>query len=292
MIDSLLEDIKGQFRYGNMVIKLILFNIFVFFVLLILGALSGGFESLGPTTIRNFFALPGDIGTFLRRPWTLITHMFIHDGFGHIFWNMLILYWFGRIFGDLMGDHRVLPLYILGGLAGAVFYMVFANIFYPYGGIALGASAAVMAIVMACGFIAPTYEFNLMLIGRVKLMYIVAGMFLIDLVMISENSNTGGHIAHIGGAVLGGLYITMLHRSGFDLIDSVTSIFEKKEAPKSKPKRPAKVVSIKSAPKPKGSKKMDTSQATVDRILEKIKISGVSSLTKEEKDVLDRASQE
>ena len=291
MVDSLLEDLKGQFRYGNMITKLILVNLGVFVVFILIGVFSGGFDSPTYRSIRDLFSLPGDITLLWKRPWSIITHMFLHAGLGHIFWNMIILYWFGRIFGDLMGDRRVLPLYFAGGLAGAIFYLIFANFLSPYGGVAIGASAAVMSIVVAAGFVAPYYELNLILIGRVKLMYIVAALFFIDLVSISQGSNTGGHFAHIGGALLGGIYITILHKNGVDMLEGFTNFFEKKPPARKEPQR-TKVVSMKPRRQSRSSENYDTSQDAIDRILEKIKISGVSSLTREEKDVLDRASKE
>ena len=292
MIDSLLEDIKAQFRYGNMIVKLILVNLFVFVLFTFIGVFTpGGMTSEAYINIKHFFALPGDLGMLLKRPWTIFTHMFLHAGFGHIFWNMLILFWFGRIFGDLMGDQRVLPLYFAGGLAGAIFYLIFANLISPYGGVAMGASAAVMAVVVASGFIAPHYRIHMLFIGQVKLMYIVAALLFFDLAMIGQNNNTGGHFAHLGGALLGGFYITYMHRNGVDFLSGIGSFFEKKPENQNSG-RPTKVVKMHQPSRSTRTRTTQTSEETVDRILEKIKISGVSSLTKEEKDVLDRASKE
>ncbi|MEE9373018.1 MAG: rhomboid family intramembrane serine protease [Saprospiraceae bacterium] len=293
MINSLFEDLKGQFRYGNMVAKLILINVFVFVIFTFIGVFTpnGGLNGASFHSIKNLFALPGDLSTLLKRPWALFTHMFLHAGFGHIFWNMMILYWFGRIFGDLIGDKKVLPLYLVGGLAGAIFYLFFANFLSPYGGTAMGASAAVMAIVVASGFLAPNYRINLILIGEVKLMYIVAVLFFIDLAMIGKGNNTGGHFAHIGGALLGGFYISTLHRSGVDFIENFTSLFEKKEK-MPPPRKTAKVITLHHVKRRVHKTEDFSTEETIDQILEKIKKLGVSSLTKEEKDVLDRASKE
>jgi len=291
MIDSLIEDIKGQLRHGNMVVKLILINVFIFILFTFVGVFTpGGTASSSFQSLRNLFALPGDTTLLLKRPWTIITHMFLHDGFGHLFWNMLIFYWFGKIVGDLLGDKRILPLFFAGGLAGAVFYLIFANFLSSYGGVAMGASAAVMAIVVASGFLAPHYRLNLLLIGEVKLMYVVAAFFFIDLAMISTNSNTGGHFAHLGGSVLGGFYIYYMHTKGVDFLSGLTRFFEKSPVEKN-PRKAAKVVSMKGGTSRKAPSDF-TSEEIVDKILEKIKISGVSSLSKEEKDVLDRASKE
>lgn len=292
MIDSLVSDIKGQLQYGNMIVRLILINIFVFVFITLIGVFVYGGQSSDffQSMIRNL-ALPSDFSILIKRPWTLFTHMFLHQGFGHIFWNMLILFWFGRIVGDLLGDRRILPLYLSGGLAGAVFYLVFANFLSPYGGIALGASAAVMCIVVASGFIAPHYRLNLLLIGEVKLMYVVAALFFIDLAMIGQSSNAGGHFAHIGGAIFGGIYIYYMQRSGIDLLSGLVRLFEKNPFEMEKKRRPARVIKIQGSGKEKRSRAQIT-QDDIDKILDKIKQTGYDSLTEDEKDVLYKASKE
>ena len=292
MIDSLVSDIKGQLQYGNMVVRLIFINIFVFILITMIGVFVYGGQSSGFfQSLIGYLALPSDFSTLIRRPWTLFTHMFLHQGFGHIFWNMLILFWFGRIVGDLLGDRRILPLYIRGGLAGALFYLIFANFLSPYGGIALGASAAVMSIVVASGFIAPHYRLNLLLIGEVKLMYVVAALFFIDLAMIGQNSNAGGHFAHIGGAVFGGFYIYYMQRSGIDLLSGLAHLFEKNPFETDTKRRPGRVVKI-NGPKKRKRDYSNITQEDIDEILDKIKLSGYDSLSEEEKDVLYKASKE
>ena len=292
MIDSLVSDIKGQLQYGNMVVRLIFINIFVFILITLVGIFVYGGQSSGFfQNLIRYLALPSDFSTLIRRPWTLFTHMFLHQGFGHVFWNMLILFWFGRIVGDLLGDRRILPLYISGGLAGALFYLIFANFLSPYGGIALGASAAVMCIVVASGFIAPHYRLNLLLIGEVKLMYVVAALFFIDLAMIGQNSNAGGHFAHIGGAVFGGFYIYNMQRSGVDLLNGLVRLFEKNPFEVEKRRRSGRVIKI-NGPEKKKHDRSNITQEDIDEILDKIKLSGYDSLSEEEKDVLYKASKE
>lgn len=123
----------------------------------------------------------------------MFTSMFLHEGFWHLLWNMLFLYWFGRIVGDFIGDQRILPLYLLGGLTGAVVFFISANLLpYGMGGrFALGASAGVMAIVVAAGTISPDYIMRLLLLGDVKLKYIVAVLVFLDLILIPNGGNTG-----------------------------------------------------------------------------------------------------
>lgn len=291
MIDSLISDIKGQIQFGNMITRLILLNIVVFVLITLIGAFTyGGQTSPSFQKLIQFLAISGDPIMLLKKPWTLFTHMFLHQGFWHLFWNMLILYWFGRIVGDLLGDQRILPLYLAGGLSGAVFFIIFANLINSYAGYALGASAAVMCIVMASGFIAPYFKLNLLLIGEVKLMYVVAALFFLDVAMIGQNSNAGGHFAHIGGALFGGFYVYAMQKYGTDFLARLSSFFEKPRFERP-PKQPAKVVNIHGAEK-KGGSKRNVSQEEIDKILDKIKNFGINSLSEEEKDVLFKASKE
>ena len=291
MIDSLLSDIKGQIRFGNMITKLIIVNIFVFILITVVGAFTYGGQS-SPSFLKliHVLALSSDTMSVIKKPWSIVSHMFLHQGFWHLFWNMLILYWFGRIVGDLLGDRRILPLYLVGGLSGAIFFIVFANLINQYAGYALGASAAVMCIVMASGFTAPYYRLNLLLIGEVKLMYVVAALFFLDIAMISQNSNAGGHFAHIGGALFGGGYVYIMQRYGIDLLSNFSSFIDRTNAGQNR-KRHTKIFDISSAKSnaPPGG---NVSQVEIDKILDKIKVSGIYSLNEEEKDVLYKASKE
>ena len=143
MLDSIWKDIKKEFSYGNMVTRIIFVNIgfflFVYLVKLILRGIHGGDPSfdLAFENFSNFFSLSGNLFFDLTHPWVFFTHMFLHFGFFHILWNMLFLYWFGRIVGDFIGNQRILPLYLLGGLAGAISYVIFANVAYGGQGLSL-----------------------------------------------------------------------------------------------------------------------------------------------------------
>ena len=293
MIQSILDDIKTQFRYGNKIVQLIMVNFMVFLCIIIVRSFTpGGSLGDGFNTFLSWLALPSDLYTLLMHPWTLLSHMFVHQGFWHIAWNMIMLYWFGRIVGDLIGDKKILPLYIAGGLFGALFYLLFANIF-GYHGIAYGASAAVMTFVVAAGYLAPDYNMRLLLIGDVKLKYIAAGLVIMNLVMITEANNIGGRIAHIGGAIFGGLYIYLL-RDGTDLLAFAQGIrFNTTGIPKktAKPVFMEVIHNTKKAHNPtvKNSKPTDL-QEKVDEILDKINESGYDSLSQEDKEILFQAS--
>lgn len=291
MVQSIIDDIKAQFRYGNKIVQIILVNFIVFLAIVIIKAFSpGGSASEFFNTFFSWIALPSEGFALLKKPWTLITHMFVHQGFWHIAWNMLMLYWFGRIVGDLIGDRKILPLYFAGGIFGALFYLFFANIL-GWHGIAFGASAAVMTFVVAAGFLAPEYNMRLLLLGDVKLKYIALGLVLLDLVMISESNNTGGRIAHLGGALFGGLYIYFL-RDGTDLLSFIKLNTGTHQSRSTDRRTPMEVVhSHKNNPQPTTRIKRDESlQEKIDEILDKINAYGYDSLSEEDKEILFRAS--
>jgi len=295
MFRSIVDDIQTQFRTGNMITRLIILNIGIWAIMALIKSFTPANSGLYDTIVE-YLAIPGDPLTLLFRPWTLITHMFIHGGFWHVFWNMIILYWFGRIVGDLIGDRHILPIYFAGGLAGALAYFVshqlIPGLVGPY---ALGASAAVMALVMAAGRIAPDYLMHLILIGAVKLKFIVLALVFFDLLGAGGTSNTGGHIAHLAGVGMGWAFIGQMGRRG-DLTDRfqafaqwISGIFSPATS------RPVKkgnlTVKYKSDRLKKTAADDVSLEQRVDMILEKIKVSGFESLTKEEREILARASQ-
>ena len=315
MFRSIWEDIKREFSYGNMVVRLVFVNIMVFVgVTLIWILLTGFFGKQVPpdsyyTQFIRFFSISSDWLHNLTHPWVVFTSMFLHEGFWHILWNMLFLYWFGRIVGDLLGDRRILPLYLLAGLVGNAVFFITANLF-NYGGAgvhyALGASGAVTGIVLAAGVTAPDYPMRLLLFGEVKLKYIVAALLLFDMVMIAQDSNTGGHFAHLGGALMGWIFVAQL-RQGTDLsqpvnriIESIQNFFRRMANPEVRRPGPRKVYTSPKAKtakrssrqSSKGERASDAShQEQLDAILDKIKEKGYESLTQEEKEFLFKASQ-
>lgn len=309
MFRSIWQDIQERFRYGDTVIQLILINIIVWVAVILLGLLLTPIVGIGaPNPVVNWLAVPAEGMKLLTRPWTIITYMFMHEGFMHILFNMLILYWFGQILANYLGNHRIIPVYVLGGLMGFVFYFfsyhIFPNSFSMFiGSPMLGASAGVMAVVMAAAAIAPTHTMNLILIGPVQIRYIALTLVLLDLIAIQKGSNTGGHLAHLGGVVLGFMFIEQIKRGndwsvGFNkILDKIKDFFGnlQSSAPK-QPKAPRSAFSRKTSGKQEqsggSSRKAGIDQERVDAILDKIKESGYSSLTKEEKDILFNASKE
>jgi len=229
----------------------------------------------------------------LTHPWAIFTHMFLHEQFlGHLFWNMIFLYWFGRILGDLIGDHHLLPTYLLSGLFAGACYFIAGNLLnIGIGDFALGASS-------------PDHGVALPFIGMIRLKYIVAFFLLIYLTALANNDNSGGQIAHLAGALFGWFYIYRL-RSGQDfskpvngIVNSLGDFFQGfgKSAPK-EPKRKREAVFKKMNPRRASGRPNSVSdtedfshQEKLDAILEKIKKKGYDSLTDEEKDFLYNAS--
>lgn len=295
MLNSIVEDIKNTFRSGNMVSRLIFINVALFIALNLLKVFD--FNDSIFSTVFNQLVLTSDVNKLVYKPWVVVTHMFTHIGFMHILWNMLLLYWFGRIVGDLLGDKRILPLYIVSGLFGALIYL-FWDQFLPGGSdgaaIAYGASGAVMAFIFTAATLSPDYMMRLLFLGNVKLKYIALGILFMDLI-VSGSSNKGGFIVHLAGAVFGVLYITLL-RSGFDL----TAWFKKPEI-LSKPKvRKTDRSAFKVVHKQKTITGTRSRQAPsdfnkeneLDRILDKINAKGFDNLSEEEKDFLSKASKD
>ncbi|MBS1504456.1 MAG: rhomboid family intramembrane serine protease [Bacteroidetes bacterium] len=230
--------------------------------------------------------LPSSLARLSHRFWTPLTYMFMHAGVFHILFNMLWLYWIGQIFEEYLGNKRTIGLYILGGLTGAFFFVFFYNVLPLFANdpvlvaasTVVGASAAVMAIIVATATLLPNYTIFLMFLGPVKLKWIVLFIVVIDFIGIS-GFNAGGELSHLGGALFGFIYIKQLQR-GNDWVGFFTNIFNKK----SKLKVAAKNNSKNSANKPR--------QEEIDRILDKISQTGYESLSKQEKEILFRASKD
>lgn len=293
---NIINELKNRFTSGSILVRLIYINIAVFLFILISGAI---YSLINPQAIENplvlWLAVPADI-TQLYKFWTLITYMFLHQDFLHILFNMLWLYWFGIIFLQYLDQRKLLGVYILGGLAGAVLYIVIYNLIPALEAersIALGASASVMAIVIATAVYVPDYRLNLLFIGPVKLKYIALVAIGFDVLSILESSNVGGHIAHIGGALFGYFYIQQ-YRKGVDLTRKTNEILDDFfDLFKSKPKMK---VSYKKTKPPTNDMEYNaqkqTQQEEIDRILDKISKSGYDSLTKAEKEKLFKMSKE
>ncbi len=283
---SIIDEIKHSYKNGGALTKLIYINIGVFIVI----RLVQGFIQL---PLLNWVSVPSAPMELLYKPWTIITYMFVHYEFMHILFNMLWLYWFGRIFLEFLNPRQLLGVYFLGGISGAIIYLLTYNLvpaLYQYNSntILLGASASVMAILFTVSRLRGDFKINLMFIGPVKLKFLALAMLIMDLISISSMSNTGGHLAHIGGALFGYLYAGWLGKGkdvtlGFNrMMDNVASTFSRKSKMKVTHRRPLTDLEY--------NKNKQDKQHEIDRILEKIKSSGYNSLSSEEKKTLFDAS--
>lgn len=300
MMNSIIDDIKYQFRTGNTVTRIIMLNIAIFIIAALLHAYLVRTPYWEP--IQRNIGLSADPGSFLYKPWTFITHMFFHVGFFHVLWNMIGLYAFGRIVGDLLGDKKVLPLYLIAGFSGAIVYIVSSWAMGNSNSIANGASAAVLGLSMVAATIAPDFIIRLMFIGDVKIKYIVAFFIFLDLIGIPSMDNTGGHFGHLGG-MLGGFLTIALYKRNIDLIGPLENLFDfisGNRKPKEKTKKyPSKLkVEHRSEQLSKNTTQKghapatDNFQERLDSILEKISAVGYEKLSKEEKDFLNKASKQ
>ena len=209
------EEFKNAFqRYNNAHVQLIIINIVVFLTLAVVLVFSRAFQVPDIfNVIHDQLAIPAPIGEFLQKPWTLITYAFVHDlsGVFHILFNMLVFYWFGKLFVEYLGSDKLVALYFLGALAGGLAYLLVYNTipFYierigSFNGM-VGASAAIYAIVVATATLIPDYTFFLLFLGPVRIKYI-AGFYIVVSFLGSVGENAGGNVAHLGGALMGFIY--------------------------------------------------------------------------------------
>ena len=272
--------------------KLIVINIGIFIFIQILNTVFLLFN----VSIKEFislFEVPSSLSQLAIQPWSIITYSFLHAGIFHILFNMLWLYWFGQLFLTFFTEKQFVGIYLLGAISGAVLFVLAYNFFPYFTSInhtiyLVGASASVMAIVFASAFYNPNLEIHLLFLGKIKLIYLAIGSFIIDFLSVTS-TNAGGHIAHIGGALLGILFAVQ-YKKGKDFsniinkpIDWIVSFM-----PKTKKKRP-KVFHKKENIDWSYNDKKNRDLAEIDSILEKIKRSGYNSLTKEEKQKLFNA---
>lgn len=289
-MESIFTNLKRTFRNGGILTQLIYINVGVFLIIRLFGIIALLFN-LWNFDMLNYLELPSSLSSLLVKPWTLITYMFTHYDFLHILFNMLWLYWFGKIFLQYFNERQLGGLYLLGGLAGAVLFILAYNLL-PYFSSAvsysalIGASASVMAIVFAISFYRKELEINLFLIGRIKLVYLAWASLIIDILAITSE-NAGGHIAHIGGALLGILFAARI-KEGKDFtrpINQAVDWLVNLRKPKAKMH-----VSYKRNSDYEYNERKNKENEEIDQILDKLKRSGYESLSREEKKKLFDAS--
>jgi membrane associated rhomboid family serine protease len=285
---NVFNNIYHTYKQGNSLTKLIYINIFVFIglkildILLLLFNIQGGF-------MLPYLAVPADLTLLLHHIWTPFTYMFLHEGFLHIFFNLISLYWFGKIFIMYFSEKQLVGLYLTGGLLGALFYIAAFNIFPYYSptlhlSLLLGASGSIMAIIVATAIKSPNMEMQLMFIGNIKLKYIALVVVLMSFFGITSD-NGGGQLAHLGGALAGYLFIVSL-RQGKDLTTAMTGILNginnvfRPRKMKVKPNKNRSNARMNDA---EFNAHKARRMAQLDQILDKIKTSGYESLSAEEK---------
>ena len=293
-MEDFFNKLRLRYKQGSVLLKLIYINVAVFIIIRLLAV----FLTLFNWDTLNFLSyveVPSSLSVLLIRPWTLITYMFVHYEILHILFNMLWLYWFGVIFLQYFGEKQMGGLYILGGLAGAVFYIISYNVF-PYfsghQGMMCGASASVIAIVVATAMRVPDYKVNLLFLGAISLKYIAIVTILIDLLSVTSG-NGGGHIAHLGGACLGVLFMYRW-KNGKDItrpvnriIDYLATVFKpgiKIKIKHKKNRRPETDMEYR--------ERKNRENNEIDAILDKIKKSGYNALSSDEKKRLFDAGKE
>jgi membrane associated rhomboid family serine protease len=288
------DDIKKTFRNGSNLTRLIYINIAVFILITIVAVI--GFllnDTAISSTTLDLFSVPSSLSALLIRPWTLITYMFLHKDIWHILFNMLWLYWFGTIFLEYLDQRKLVAVYLLGGISGALLYIISFNVFPAFStvvseSVAIGASASVMAIVIAIAAYVPDYTVSLLLFGKIKIKYMALAIFVLTSIM-DFSINSGGKLAHIGGAFFGYFYTLNLRQGrdigkGFNrIIDFFVTVF--------KPRQKLKVIHKKVATEYEYNKIKAEHQSKINNILDKISKGGYDSLTKEEKEMLFKESQ-
>lgn len=288
---------------GNALVLLlaILAIVFCLFMFLwIVYWMSGNSKAVFEAEILNWFVLPSNLKTLSTRPWTILTYMFMHVEPMHLIGNVLWLWAFGYILQDLSGPKKIIPIFIYGGLAGGIFYVISYNLIPVLSEASqfshlLGASAGVMAVAIATTALAPGYRIFPMINGGIPLWVLTLIFVVLDFAMITGN-NTGGHLAHLAGALTGFIFVHQMRR-GRDWSNWMNSFFDWVNNLFNPDKRSwKKTAKDELHYKSKGTqpfKKIpNITQKRIDEILDKINQQGYRFLTEEEKEILKRASED
>jgi membrane associated rhomboid family serine protease len=285
---NFIDLIEQKFRKGDALIRLIFINVAVFVVLQTINILLLLFNQHF-SWATDFLAAPANFFFLLQKPWSVLTYMFLHEGLFHILFNMFALYWFGQLFLMYFSQKQLVALYIIGGIMGYVFFAGAYNLF-PYfqtaidNSVILGASGSIMAIILAVATKLPNMEMRMLFVGNVKLKYIAAFVVLTSFFGITSN-NAGGEIAHLGGALTGYFFIVSL-RQGKDITawlnKGIDRIYDLLKPRKLKVKKNENYAGHKMSDVEYNQNKANRMKE-IDRILDKIKVSGYDSLSADEK---------
>ncbi|NLX81559.1 MAG: rhomboid family intramembrane serine protease [Proteiniphilum sp.] len=294
MAADIIDKLKHRYKHGSVLIRFIYINL-AFFVIIKVVSLFTTLFNIYSFDLITLLGVPSGLNMLLKRVWTLFTYMFVHEQIFHILFNMLWLYWFGKIFLQYFTGRVFGSLYVLGGLGGALLYIIAFN-YIPYFASMerswmIGASASVMAIVMATAFYRPEVRLNLLFIGSIKIVYIAIAAFIIDFLSLGNGVNEGGHVAHIGGALIGYLF-AMQYKNGKDItawVGKLIDWFVNLTKPRKK-KSKMKVQYKRNETDMEYNERKKNEQADIDTILDKLKTSGYNGLSSEEKRKLFDAS--
>ena len=287
---GLKEEIKRLYLEGDALSRLIGVLLAVYVVIVVLNIFSTLLQIPLSNWVISYLVLPSDLSKWIWKPWTMITYMFVHQDFFHILFNLLYLYFAGRLFQEYVGGKRLISTFILGGIAGGLLYVLSYNLFPFFSETVLisnnrGASAGVMAILIAAASFTPSFPIKLFFVLEIKFWQLAAILLLLDLVYLPE-SNAGGHLAHIGGALYGYIMARQWKEKGININaffeDTVESFFSKRKKSKLKVSYSRKENSATSS--------SISNQQKLDVILDKISKGGYESLSKEEKDFLFKMS--
>ena len=295
----IISDLWKRFLSENIVGQFIYANVAIFVLLALLDVVATLFYIVSPSLyLKMWLELPASPMQYIVQPWSIVTYTILHGGLMHLLWNMLALYWFGRIFLSYFSTRHFIGLYILGGIVGGLFFMAAFNTFPLFSGTVdntrlVGASAAVLAIVTATAYRVPDYKINLMFIGEITLKTFAIATVVISL-LLTTSDNAGGSFAHIGGAIAGCAFAYYLNK-GRDItlyinkvVDWIVDIcrhgFKRSKRPS------MKIFKGKRTDDYNYNAQKKEKSAEVDEILEKLKRNGYSSLSDEEKKKLFDAS--
>ena len=303
-----IDNLRSRYAAATVPVRFVMVNVAVFVIVRVLALVCLLFAVDAMPAIE-LLEMPSNPVKFLHQPWSVISYMFLHYDVMHILFNMLWLYWFGAMFHQIFGTRRFVGLYFLGGIGGALLYMLAYNVlplFSSTEGLLLGASASVLAIVAATAVRQPDYKVGLLFFGQISLKWIAIVTIFIDVISIGS-SNAGGHIAHLGGALVGAAF-ALADRRGTDItawfnraIDLIVNLTRRRPRVKVGNFHNSPFTRTKQQPRddnrrqPRDDKQQyerdngrrhtmtPAEEAEMDEILKKIKLSGYSSLTAEEK---------
>jgi membrane associated rhomboid family serine protease len=282
-MNSTVNNLLYKYKNGSIVEKLIYLNVLAFLLMYVVNSVAFLFNYQGANFVYEWFSMPADVNYLITRPWTIITYGFLHGDFLHILFNLIWLYYIGNLFIDYFTQKQLLSFYIYGTVFGGLIYLVSYN-FFPAlqntNATLVGASSAVSAIFIGIATYIPNYEFRLRFIGFVKLWVLAAIFVAIDVIQL-PSGNTGGHLAHLGGALFGYLYVKQFKQSSVKISNPFANLFKRKSTLKTV---------YKSKHKTSTTASNKTNQQQIDAILDKISKSGYDSLNQKEKDLLFKQS--